>query len=173
MPAVLKDIPMWVFHGDKDKIAPVELIRKTVADLKAAGSKVKYTEYAGGGHDLVTPFKKETDLADWLFAQKRSAPGSFKPGKAPDDAFLIRKPIAAGTKGTWTGGVAKAEGGTSQISIHYVRYTMKATPTAPAGVADLLAKIAKGEISGDCEVTGTVTADEKAALLVEKIAVKK
>jgi predicted esterase len=172
LPGVVKNIPLWVFHGDKDKLAPVDLIRKTIAELKAAGSKVKYTEYAGGGHDVATPFK-EPDLSEWLFAQKRAAPGSFTPGKAPDNAFLIRKTIAAGTKGTWTGGAGKGKDGVPRISVYYVNYIMKASPKAEPGVSDFLAKISRGDFNGDCEVTGTIEAGEDASIMVEKIAAKK
>jgi predicted peptidase len=168
MPAVIKHIPLWVFHGDKDRIAPVGFVRKTMVELKAAGSNVKYTEYAGGGHDLMTPFKKEADLAEWLFAQKRATAGSFTPGKAPDNAFLIRKAIAVGTKGTWTGQTIIGKDGVPRILIHSVYYIIKASPKADRAAVDFVAKVSKGELSGECEVSGTIEGGKEASIAVEK-----
>lgn len=65
-------IPIWNFHGDKDPAVRVERSRRMVEALRAAGSKVKYTEYAGCGHDCWTPACKEPELLPWLFSQKKA-----------------------------------------------------------------------------------------------------
>jgi len=63
--------PIWVFHGDNDKVVPVSNSRLMVNSLKAAGAKVTYTEYPGVGHDSWNNAFKEPALLDWLFEQKR------------------------------------------------------------------------------------------------------
>jgi predicted peptidase len=68
----IKDIPMWIFHGDKDETVPVEQSRRLVAALKKAGADVRYTEYPGADH--VGGAQKafaETDMVKWLFKQHR------------------------------------------------------------------------------------------------------
>ncbi|MBD3391228.1 MAG: hypothetical protein GF418_04160 [Chitinivibrionales bacterium] len=43
--SVVKDIPVWVFHGNCDEYLPVEKSDALVAALKAAGAEVKYTRW--------------------------------------------------------------------------------------------------------------------------------
>jgi predicted peptidase len=62
-------LPIWVFHGGADGTVPVEESRKMVEALKALGSKVKYTEYAGVEHNSWDKAYAEPDLPAWLFAQ--------------------------------------------------------------------------------------------------------
>jgi len=64
--------PVWVFHGDKDEAVPVEFSRTIVQALKDAGStNVKYTEYAGDGHQIFGKVILEPGLLEWLAAQRR------------------------------------------------------------------------------------------------------
>jgi len=66
----IKDIPMWIFHGDKDETVPVEQSRRLVAALKKAGADVRYTEYPGADHvGGVQKAFAETDMVKWLFKQ--------------------------------------------------------------------------------------------------------
>ena len=68
--AILKDIPIWTFHGDQDTGVPFEASVKMVDAIKAAGgTKVKFTIYPGVGHGSFKLFWKEGALVDWLFAQ--------------------------------------------------------------------------------------------------------
>ncbi|MCS7238449.1 MAG: prolyl oligopeptidase family serine peptidase [Thermoguttaceae bacterium] len=65
-------IPLWIFHGAEDKAVPVELSRRAVKALQAAGAKaVKYTEYPDVGHDVWRRAYLEPELRDWLLAQRR------------------------------------------------------------------------------------------------------
>lgn len=66
-----KKFPIWVFHGTDDDVVPVNNSRIMEAALKAAGAKVKYTEYAGVKHDSWINAFAEPDLLPWLFAQKK------------------------------------------------------------------------------------------------------
>ncbi len=50
---VLKDTPMFVFHGTADEAVPVSGSADMVAAIEAAGgTKVQYTEYGGAGHGI-------------------------------------------------------------------------------------------------------------------------
>jgi predicted peptidase len=66
-----KDFPIWVFHGASDNVVPVSNSRLMVNTLKAAGAKVKYSEYPGVGHDSWKNAFAEPDFLEWLFEQKK------------------------------------------------------------------------------------------------------
>lgn len=71
---VLKEIPFWVFHGDKDDQVPVDRSRTMVQAVKAAGGALmNYTELEGAGHLITSIVYPRTDLHEWLFAQRRKA----------------------------------------------------------------------------------------------------
>jgi predicted peptidase len=68
----LKDLPLWVFHGDADTAVPVARSREMVEAIRAAGgTKLKYTEYPDVGHNSWDPAYADPELPKWLFAQKR------------------------------------------------------------------------------------------------------
>ncbi|MCA9047007.1 MAG: prolyl oligopeptidase family serine peptidase, partial [Planctomycetaceae bacterium] len=71
--AKIKEMPIWVFHGDADTAVKVERSRNMVAAIKEAGGKPKYTEYPGVGHNSWTPAINEPEILPWLFSQKRAA----------------------------------------------------------------------------------------------------
>jgi predicted esterase len=74
---VLKNIPFWVFHGDKDDMVPVERSRAIVeAVKKAGGERMNYTELEGAGHGITGLVYPRTDLHEWLFKQVKAAPES-------------------------------------------------------------------------------------------------
>ena len=65
------DIPIWIWHGDADKTVPVDLSRKMVEALKAAGAKeLKYTEV---GHNSWDNTYASDELWTWLLNHRRSA----------------------------------------------------------------------------------------------------
>jgi predicted peptidase len=71
--SVLKDVPIWAFHGDQDNAVPVAGSRDMVEAIKAAGGTlIKYTEYPGVGHNSWDAAYSDKAMAEWLFAQKRS-----------------------------------------------------------------------------------------------------
>lgn len=63
--------PTWIFHGDRDTVVPVEQSRRMAAALRRAGAEVRYTEYAGVGHDSWLRAYAEPDLMSWLLSQRR------------------------------------------------------------------------------------------------------
>jgi len=62
--------PAWVFHGTDDKIVPVTESRQIVEALKASGGNVKYSEFAGVGHNVWMNVLTEKELLPWLLAQR-------------------------------------------------------------------------------------------------------
>jgi predicted peptidase len=76
--AVLKNLPIWAFHGSADAIIPVSGSRDMIAALQAAGGHPKYTEFAGQGHgvwpdvySLNTSSLRVPDFFSWLFSQRK------------------------------------------------------------------------------------------------------
>jgi predicted peptidase len=70
----LKNVPAWVFHGEKDPSIPVAAAVQMAKTLEALGGKVKLTVYPNVGHDAWTPTYSNRALYDWFLQQKRGAP---------------------------------------------------------------------------------------------------
>lgn len=68
---LMKDVPIWVFHGDADPVVPVACSRVMVEALREAGAQVIYTEFDGVGHDSWSPAFETRHLIDWIFAQSK------------------------------------------------------------------------------------------------------
>jgi len=69
---VMKDVPIWAFHGALDTTVPVERTRDMVKALEAVGGNIKYTEYPDEGHSISARVYYEPELFPWMFAQTRS-----------------------------------------------------------------------------------------------------
>lgn len=67
----LKDLPLWVFHGEEDKTVLPERSRDMVEAIRSAGGSPRYTEYAGVGHNSWDVTYKNPEVLDWLFKQKK------------------------------------------------------------------------------------------------------
>ncbi len=71
---VIARLPIWAFHGAQDDTAPVDNTREMVANLRALGSPIRYTEYPDVGHESWNRAYAEPDLFPWLLAQKLELP---------------------------------------------------------------------------------------------------
>jgi predicted peptidase len=72
---VLKTVPLWAFHGDKDEMVPVERTRNVMKAIADAGGKLsRYTELTGEGHGITGIVYPKPELHEWMFAQRRNAP---------------------------------------------------------------------------------------------------
>ena len=60
--------PAWLFHGAADPIVPVNESREMVKALKNGGSNVKYSEFAGVGHNVWMNALAEKQLLPWLLS---------------------------------------------------------------------------------------------------------
>jgi len=62
--------PVWVFHGEDDRVVPVSESRGMVEALKAVhGNRVRYSEYKGVGHNVWLKVIGEAELLPWMLAQ--------------------------------------------------------------------------------------------------------
>ena len=68
---LVKDVPIWNFHGAKDEVEPVASSRVMIAALRNAGGHPRHTEYPDLGHDVFAWVYTEPALVEWLFAQRR------------------------------------------------------------------------------------------------------
>jgi len=76
----MKDLPIWIFHGEADQTLPVMLSRRMYSALKEVGSDVVfYTEYPGVPHDCWTRTYRNPEVWKWLFSQKRGARSDVRP----------------------------------------------------------------------------------------------
>ncbi len=67
----MKNVPIWVFHGDADRTVPVERSRTMIEAIKKAGGQPKYTEYKGVGHNSWSKAYNDDETWKWMFAQTR------------------------------------------------------------------------------------------------------
>jgi len=69
---ILKEMPIWAFHGADDDVVPVECTRDFVKKIvDAGGTKIKYTEYPGVKHNSWVKAYEEIELPQWLFSQHK------------------------------------------------------------------------------------------------------
>jgi len=69
----MKDVAVWTFHGDKDRVVPPKGTAAMVEALKKAGGAPIYTVFEGVSHNAWTPAWKNAEMVAWLFEQKKSA----------------------------------------------------------------------------------------------------
>lgn len=68
---LIRDLPVWVFHGAKDDVVPLTQSEEMVNALKALGSPVKFTVYPEAGHDAWTQAYQEAEMWEWLLEQRK------------------------------------------------------------------------------------------------------
>ncbi|SHH09539.1 carboxylesterase family protein [Flagellimonas flava] len=66
-----KNMPIWVFHGDKDEVISVSESDKMVRKLKEMNYDVRYTRYEGVGHNSWSRAYANDSLYSWFNQQKR------------------------------------------------------------------------------------------------------
>lgn len=69
---IVAQIPCWMFHGSEDDVVPVQGARDMYqAVLAVGGTRIRYTEYEGVGHNTWDYTKNETTLNTWFLAHKK------------------------------------------------------------------------------------------------------
>lgn len=64
---VLKDMPIWTFHGDCDGDVSIDETRRLVEAVQRAGNtQVKFTVYAGCNHNSWTATYANPEVYEWL-----------------------------------------------------------------------------------------------------------
>jgi predicted peptidase len=69
--AAIKHVPVWAFHGARDRIVPLESSTRMVEALRDAGGDVRFTVYPDLGHDSWTPTYANPELYTWLLEHRR------------------------------------------------------------------------------------------------------
>ncbi len=67
----MKNMPVWIFHGDKDKAVPVERSHQMAAAMKKHGGQPKLTVYPDLGHDAWTQTYANPKLYEWFLSHRR------------------------------------------------------------------------------------------------------
>jgi len=68
---LIKDLPIWTFHGAQDNVVPVELSRDMVQAIRDAGGTPGYTEYPHVDHFSWIPAYEDRFALEWLFEQEK------------------------------------------------------------------------------------------------------
>ena len=67
----LRQLPIWIHHGDGDPLFPVHDARRTAAALRAEGAAMRYSELPGFGHNVWDVAFYSEEVLRWLLKQKR------------------------------------------------------------------------------------------------------
>ncbi len=71
---LLKDLPIWVFHGAQDTVVPLSESNDMVEALQACGGNVRLTVYPDLRHDSWTRTYDNPELYRWFLEHVRRAP---------------------------------------------------------------------------------------------------
>lgn len=67
----LRRMPIWCFHGDADKVVPVEQSAEFVKAVQEAGGTVKFTIYPEVGHNSWDLAYAEEKLPEWFLSHRK------------------------------------------------------------------------------------------------------
>jgi hypothetical protein len=67
----LRNLPIWVFHGEIDKIVDIQCNIEMVKELGKFGHKATITIYPGRGHDTWEQTYSNDNMFKWLLEQDR------------------------------------------------------------------------------------------------------
>jgi predicted peptidase len=68
---LLKDLPIWCFHGGADDVVPLSESERLIALVKRKGNQqAKLTVYEGVGHDSWTETYHNEKVFEWMLSQK-------------------------------------------------------------------------------------------------------
>jgi len=66
-----KNVPLWLFHGDKDDVVNPQYTKDIAKELERLGSDFKLTIYPNANHNSWDPAFAEEELLPWLFSQHK------------------------------------------------------------------------------------------------------
>ncbi len=69
---VLKDMPVWNFHGGRDSVVPIARSNEVVNALQACGGDVRFTVYPEAGHDSWTETYSNPQLYEWFLSHTQA-----------------------------------------------------------------------------------------------------
>jgi predicted peptidase len=68
---LLKDMPIWAFHGEEDDVVPPSGSEDMVNALRSLGSNIRYTSYPGLRHFVMDETYGNPALYEWLLTHRR------------------------------------------------------------------------------------------------------
>jgi predicted peptidase len=68
----LRDVPVWIFHGEDDDVVPIGRSREMRDALLDSGGDVRFTSFPGVGHDAWTEAYATPALYAWLLQCRAS-----------------------------------------------------------------------------------------------------
>ncbi len=68
----LINVPIWAFHGAKDRVVPLKESEEMVKAIKVRGGEAKLTVYPDAGHDSWTATYDNQELYDWFLKHRIS-----------------------------------------------------------------------------------------------------
>lgn len=69
----IRHLPVWAFHGSRDRVVLPSESRELVKALKKGGGNARLTIYPGVGHDSWTQTYANPALYEWFLSHKRGA----------------------------------------------------------------------------------------------------
>ena len=69
----LKDLPIWLFHGDKDEVIPLENSQSIYKVLKSVNKNIKLTVYKGVDHNSWDRAYDDNELYKWMLSHKETS----------------------------------------------------------------------------------------------------
>jgi predicted peptidase len=76
-------MPVWAFHGAKDRTIPLAQSQVMVDAIKKCRGTVKFTIYPDQGHGIAEVTYQNPKFLEWLLAQRRTVPRPANPSKRP------------------------------------------------------------------------------------------
>ncbi|MCS7027563.1 MAG: prolyl oligopeptidase family serine peptidase [Bacteroidia bacterium] len=70
---LLKDIPTWVFHGDKDGAVSIQSSASMVKELRKVNGNVRFTIYKNEGHSAMVRVYDDASLYEWFLRHKKQS----------------------------------------------------------------------------------------------------
>jgi predicted peptidase len=68
----LKDVPIWLFHGEKDPTVPLKYSQEMADAIRERGGNPKLTIYEDVGHDSWTATYNNPEVYKWMLSHKLS-----------------------------------------------------------------------------------------------------
>ncbi len=69
----LADMPIWAFHGAKDRVVPMEESEQMVKLINSRGGNAKLTVYPEASHDSWTETYDNPEFYDWLLEHRKGS----------------------------------------------------------------------------------------------------
>jgi predicted esterase len=70
---IMRDVPVWAFHGARDTAVPYEESERLVQQLERFEADVKFTLYSNAGHDSWTETYLNQELYDWFLSKSKES----------------------------------------------------------------------------------------------------